>query len=131
MRITHSLLTSSYKRLAAAVYGVSKKDVKVAPPALTHGCGGDSEDQSLAVKVGEDACFVTSSGEDRQILGQSKYRLARLERKGMLSIWCSVISVCFYLALVSHTIEVSMLIQKPLKCINVYEVISMQKFVVT
>ena len=78
MRITQSLLTSSYKRLAAAVYGVSKKDVRVAPPVLTHGCGGDSEDQSLAVKVGEDACFVTSSGENKQILGESKTRLARL-----------------------------------------------------
>ncbi len=94
MRITQSLLTSSYKRLAAAVYGVSKKDVRVAPPApvLTHGCGGDSEGQSLAVKVGEDACFVTSSGENRQILGESETRLARLKRKrhGLNLVHCSL-----------------------------------------
>ncbi len=72
MRLTRSLLSSTYKRLVSAVYGVSKQDVKLEPSVLTHGM---DERNPLEVKVGEDACFIVnstcvSSGEERQVLGE-------------------------------------------------------------
>ena len=78
MRITYSVL-SSCKRLVSAVYGVSKKDVRIQPlnkPSL----GAEGDLQSLEVRVGEDACFITNSGEDRQVLGEYALKACKLLR---------------------------------------------------
>ena len=71
MRLTISLL-SSYKRLVSAVCGITKQDVRIQPTQLQlpRHSGEKSSPQTLEVTVGEDACFVTEVGENRQVLGE-------------------------------------------------------------